>query len=68
MRRLALPVLGGLPAMPLLSAGGPGLGEGGVIGGIFGTALGAVLHPAGGAAPAGDDAGAATDCGGGDVA
>lgn len=54
MRRAGLPMLGGALAVLLLSLAGLGLGEVGVIGGIFGTALGAVLCMAGGA-PAGGD-------------
>lgn len=46
MRRLALPVLGVSGAMLPLSLG---QGERGVVGGIFGIVLGAVLYLAGGA-------------------
>lgn len=45
MQRLALPVVGVSGTMLLLSLG---QGERGVVGGIFGIALGAVLHLAGG--------------------
>ncbi len=68
MRRVARPVLGVSAVLLLLSFAGFGLGEGGVVAGIFGVALGAVLHLAGGAAGSDDDGidGDAAEAGDGD--
>ncbi len=55
MRRLARLVLGVSVVLLLLSFVGFGLGEGGAVMGIFGVALGAVLHLAGGATGSDDE-------------